>query len=123
MKISPKNLRLGFWGWALGLLLLRADLLDAALAEARTSIWRDPRFHHARVLEAVVLDRQGHTVEAGAALAMAHHLCMQLTLSEITLIHGRKVGERMCLLWGRQALECVKFARQAMDKQPRFMLT
>ena len=123
MKISPKDRRLGFWGWALGLSLPRSNLLDAALAEARTSIWRDPRFRHARVLEAVVLDRQGHTVEAGAALAMAHHLCMQLTLSQITLIHGRKVGERMCLLWGRQALECGKFSRQAMDKQPRFMLT
>ena len=99
MKISPRDRRLGFWGWALGLFLLRADLLDEALAEARTSSRRDSRFHLARVLEAVVLDRQGHVAEAGAALAIARQLCPQLTLGQITLIHGRRVGERMSLLW------------------------
>ena len=99
MKISPRDRRLGFWGWALGLFLLRADLLVEALAEARTSSRRDSRFHLARVLEAVVLDRQGCLVEAGAALAIARQLYAQLTLNQISLIHGRRVGQRMSLLW------------------------
>ena len=71
MKISPRDRRLGFWGWALGVFLLRAERSDEALAEARTSSRRDPKFHFARVLEAAVLDRQGHLVEASASLALA----------------------------------------------------
>ena len=103
MKISPRDRRLGFWGWALGLFLLRADLLDQALAEARSSSRRDSRFHLARVLEAVVLDRQGCLVEAGVALATARQLCVQLTLNEIAWTHGRRVGQRMSLLWAPAA--------------------
>ena len=99
MKISPKDRRLGFWGWALGLFLLKADLLDEALAEARASNRRDSKFHLARVLEAVVLDRQGLPVQASAALGIARQLYTQLSLNQITLIHGRKVGEKMSLLW------------------------
>ena len=99
MKISPRDRRLGFWGWALGVFLLRADLPDEALAEARTSIRRDSRFHLARVLEAAVLDRQGHTIKAGAALATARQSYAALTLDEIALTHGRRVGQRMSLLW------------------------
>ncbi len=99
MKISPRDRRLGFWGWVLGVSLFRAKLFDEALAEARTSSRRDSRFHLARVLEAAALDRQGYLVEAGAALAIARQLCAQLTLKEIALTHGRRVGERMSLLW------------------------
>ena len=99
MKISPRDRRLGFWGWALGVFLLRTNLPDEALAEARTSIRRDSRFYLARVLEAAVLDRQGHLVEAGAALAVARQLRPPLTLNEIALTHGRRVGQRMSLLW------------------------
>lgn len=99
MKISPRDRRLGFWGWVLGLFLLRADLLDEALAEARMSSRRDSKFHLARVLEAAVLDRQGHLAEAGAALVIARQLCPPLTLNEIALTHGRRVGGRLALLW------------------------
>ncbi len=99
MKISPRDRRLGFWGWALGVFLLRAERLDEALAETRTSSRRDPKFHFARVLEAAVLDRQGHLVEASACLALARKLCVTLTLNEITLTHGRRVGEKMALIW------------------------
>lgn len=99
MKISPRDRRLGFWGWALGVFLLRAERQDEALLEARASSRRDPKFHFARVLEAAVLDRQGHLVEAGVQLAQARQLCPTLTLNEITLTHGRRVGERMALLW------------------------
>ncbi len=99
MKISPRDRRLGFWGWALGVFLLRADRLDEALAESRTSSRRDSRLHLARVLEAAFLDRQGYPVEAGAALAIARQVYPELTLNEIALTHGRRVGERMSLLW------------------------
>lgn len=100
MKISPRDRRLGFWGWALGAFLLRAERLDEALAEARASGRHDPKFHLARVLEAAVLDRQGHLVEAGAALATARQLYPTLSLNEIALTHGRRVSARMALLWG-----------------------
>ena len=99
MKISPKDRRLGLWGWVLGVFLLRADRLEEALAEARTSHRRDSRFHLAQVLEAAVLDRQGRSVAAAKALATARQSFAQLTLGQITQSHGRRVGARMCLLW------------------------
>ena len=101
MKISPRDRRLGFWGWALGVFLLRAERSDEALLEARASSRRDPKFHFARVLEAAVLDRQGHLVEASASLALARLLCTTLTVNDISLTHGRRVGERMALLWNQ----------------------
>ena len=103
MKISPRDRRLGFWGWVLGAFLLRADRLDESLVEARLSSRRDPRFHLPRVLEAAVLDRQGHLADAAAALATARQLSSTLSLGEIASVHGRRVSERMALLW-RQAL-------------------
>ena len=99
MKISPRDRRLGFWGWALGAFLFRAGRFDEALVEARTSSRRDPKFHLPRVLEAAVLDRQGHHDQAGASLVIARQLCTTLTLNEIALTHGRRVSERMALLW------------------------
>jgi len=100
MRISPRDRRLGFWGWALGSFLLRAERTDEALEEARTAIRRDPRFHLARVLEAALLDLRGQTAEAAAALAMARQLCPGLSLGEITQTHGRRVAARLGLLWG-----------------------
>ena len=98
MKISPRDRRLGFWGWALGVFLLRDERSDEALEEARTSSRRDLKFHFAHVLEAAVLHRQGHLAEASASLALARQLCTTLTLDEINLTHGRRVGEKMALL-------------------------
>ena len=34
IKLSPRDRRLAFWGWALGVLLLRANRADEALDEA-----------------------------------------------------------------------------------------
>jgi len=99
MEISPRDRRLGFWGWALGNFLFRAERTDEALVEARTSCRRDPRFHFSRVLEAAVLDLQGNAMEAGSSLAIARQLCPTLTLNEIALIYGRRVSARMALLW------------------------
>lgn len=100
MKISPRDLRLGFWGWALGMFLLKADRVDEALAEARTASRRDSKLYLTRVLEAAALDRLGHDVDARAALAVARQLRAKLTLNEVNLTHGRQVGERLALLWG-----------------------
>jgi tetratricopeptide (TPR) repeat protein len=50
MKISPRDRRLGFWGWLLGRFLLRADRVDEALVEAWLSCRADPHFHLAHVL-------------------------------------------------------------------------
>lgn len=99
MKISPRDRRLGFWGWALGNFLLRANRVDEALVEARTASRRDSKLYLTRILEAAALDRLGHLDDARAALAVARQLRERLTLSEVTLTHGRQVGERMALLW------------------------
>ena len=71
MRISPQDRRLGFWGWALGSLLLRGDEIEAALVEARASAGRDPRLHLSRILESVALLRLGREAEARVALAAA----------------------------------------------------
>jgi len=99
MRISPRDRRLGFWKWALGLFLLRAERLDEALAEARASIRHDPRFHLARILEAAVLDRQEQPEGAAAAMAAARQLCPALTPDEIAWTFGRRVRDRLVLLW------------------------
>ncbi len=103
MKISPRDRRLGFWGWALGIFLLRAHRVDEALVEARTASRRDSTLYLTRVLEAAALDRLGHVDDARNALAAARQLREQLTLGEVTLTHGRHVGERMALFWDPEA--------------------
>lgn len=99
MKISPRDRRLGFWGWALGTFLLRADRLDEALAEAGASSRRDPQFPLPRILEAAILDRQGKTGDARTALARARQMSPSLGLDIIAQTHGRHVGKRLALLW------------------------
>ena len=103
MQISPRDRRLGFWGWALGVFLLRAERAGEALAEARTAARRDPRFHLPHVLQAAALLQQGHGAEASAALATARQLCPALTLKEVGLSHGRAVAERLAPLWAEGA--------------------
>ncbi len=101
MKISPRDRRLGFWGWLLGRFLLRADHVDEALAQARLSCRVDPRFHLAHVLQAASLDRLGATDDAVAALNAARQCRSQLSLDEVTLTHGRRISARLALLWDR----------------------
>lgn len=101
MKISPRDRRLGFWGWLLGRFLLRADRVDEALVEARLSCRADPRFHLPHVLQAATLDRLGATTDAITALSAARQRRSQLSLDEVTLTHGRRIGERIALLWER----------------------
>lgn len=101
MRISPRDRRLGFWGWLLACFLLRANRLDEALAEARLSSRADPRFHLPHVLQAAILDGLGETGEAVAALAAARQCRDRLSLDEVTLTHGRRIGARLALLWER----------------------
>lgn len=99
MSLSPRDRRLGFWGWALGTFLLRAEQPEQALAEARTSVQRDPGFYLARVLEAAALDRLGQHEAAGRALAVARALRPELSLQEITLVHGKRFAQKLAPHW------------------------
>ena len=99
MRISPRDRRLGFWGWALAVFLLRAGRAEAALQEARTSAGRDSRLHLARVLEAAVLQSLGRSDEARDALAAARHIRAVLTLNEVALSHGRRIAKQIEPLW------------------------
>ncbi len=99
MALSPRDRRLGFWGWALGTFLLRAEQPEQALAEARTSVQRDPSFYLARVLEAAALDSLGQKEAAGLALAAARALRPELSLQEITLVHGRRMAQQLAPHW------------------------
>ncbi len=99
MRISPQDRRLGFWGWALGSLLLHGDETEAALVEARASAGRDPRLHLSRILEAVALLRLDRQAEARVALAAARRIRPTLTLPEVARIQGRRAAETLGPLW------------------------
>lgn len=99
MRISPQDRRLGFWGWALGSMLLHAGQGEAALAEARASAGRDPRLHLSRILEAAALLQLSREPEARAALAAARRIRPTLTLPEVAHAHGRRVAEKLKPLW------------------------
>ena len=99
MRISPRDRRLGFWGWVLGLSLLKVKRLDDALLEAQTAGRRDTQFSLPRILQAAVLDQQGRVAEATAALVLTRQLHPELTLGDVVATHGRYVGTRMALIW------------------------
>ncbi|MBV8439694.1 MAG: hypothetical protein JO312_03855, partial [Hyphomicrobiales bacterium] len=71
IKISPRDRRLGYWGWVLGMFLLRANRAGEALEEARIAARRDPRLHLPLILEAVAQATLGRTELARAALMSA----------------------------------------------------
>lgn len=99
MRISPRDRRLGFWGWFVGLVLLRAGHPDQALQEARASAARDPRLHLARVLQALALQALGRSAEAHEALDTARRLYPQLTPQQVTQSHGRRLCSQLDVLW------------------------
>lgn len=101
MRISPRDRRLGFWGWLLGCFLLRAERVEEALAEARASARVDPRFHLSHVLQAACLDQLGVTDDATAALRAARRCRGGLSPDEVTKTHGRRIAARLALLWDR----------------------
>jgi adenylate cyclase len=102
MQISPRDKRLGFWGWALGCILLKSGDVDAALAEARFSAGRDPRLHLSRLLEAAALCRLGRFAEARAALGTARRLRPSLRLDEVESSHGRRMAAELAKIWSAE---------------------
>lgn len=105
MRISPRDRRLGFWGWALALFLLRANKPEEAHAEACASAGRDVKLHLPRIVEAASLRSLGRADEAGVALMAARRLRSSLTMAEIEHSHGRRVAELLTPLWRETALQ------------------
>ncbi len=100
MRISPRDRRLGFWGWALGAFLLQAGLYEQALIESRQSAARDPKLYLARILEAAVLQTLGRPEEGRDALITARRLRPSLTIEEIGHSQGHRVAKLIRPLWG-----------------------
>ena len=99
MRISPRDRRLGFWGWAVGEFLLRVGRIDDALNEARASAGRDPKLFLTRILEAACLVALARGAEARHALAAARKLRPQLSLTEIAAFHGKRTAGSLAPLW------------------------
>jgi adenylate cyclase len=99
IKLSPLDRMLGFWGWALGLFLLRANRAGEALEEARIAARRDPRLHLPIVVEAVAQETLGRTELARAALMSAKRLRPKLTPHEIEISHGRHAAKILAGVW------------------------
>jgi adenylate cyclase len=99
IKLSPRDRRLGFWGWALGSFLLRANRAGEALEEARIAARRDPRLHLPPILEAVAEATLGRTELARAALMSARRIRPKLTQQEIEISHGRRAAKILAGVW------------------------
>lgn len=99
MRISPRERGLGFWGWVLASCLLHQDHADEALVESRMAASRDVRLHLARIVEAGALARLGQRSAAVEPLRRARDLRPALSLDEIVLTHGRRVGAELTEPW------------------------
>jgi adenylate cyclase len=99
IKISPRDRRLGFWGWSLGMFLLRGNRAGEALEEARIAARRDPRLHLPLILEAAAQATLGRTELARAALMSARRLRPKLTQREIGISHGRRAAKILAGVW------------------------
>jgi adenylate cyclase len=99
IKLSPRDRRLGFWGWALGSFLLRANRVEEALEEARVAARRDPRLYLPPILEAVAQATLGRTELARAALVSARRIRPKLTEREIQSSHGRHAARILSGIW------------------------
>lgn len=99
IRLSPRDRRLGFWGWALAEFLLRANRPEEALEEARLAARRDPRLHLPPILEAVVQAALGRAELARGALMSARRLRPNLTLREIERSHGRRAAKILSDVW------------------------
>jgi adenylate cyclase len=99
IKLSPRDMRLAFWGWVLGVSLLHANRAEEALEEARIAARRDPRLHLPLILEAVTQATLGRTVLARAALMSARRIRPKLTLREIEITHGGDAARILTDAW------------------------
>ena len=99
IRLSPRDRRLAFWGWALGAFLLRARRAEEALEEARIAARRDPRLYLPPILEAVTQATLGRTKLARAALMSARRIRPTLTQREIESSHGRHAARILSDVW------------------------
>jgi adenylate cyclase len=99
IKISPRDRRLGFWGWSLGMFLLRTNRAGEAVDEAKIAARRDPRLHLPLILEAAAQATLGRTELARAALMSARRIRPKLTQREIEISHGRRAAKILAGVW------------------------
>jgi adenylate cyclase len=99
IRLSPRDRKLGFWGWALGGFLMRAKRPDEALEEAKLAARRDPRLFLPPVLETLAHVALGQIDAAKISLISARRLRPELTLREIEISHGRRAVKALADLW------------------------
>jgi adenylate cyclase len=99
IKLSPRDRRLGFWGWVLGLYLMQAKRPDEAAEEVRLAARRDPRLFLLPVLESLVHVELGRNDLAKASLTGARRLRPELTLAQIEISHGRRAARVLSSFW------------------------
>lgn len=99
IRLSPRDRRLGFWGWALGGFLMRAKRPDEALEEAKLAARRDPRLFLPPVLETLAHVALGQIDAAKISLISARRLRPELTLREIEISHGRRAVKALTDVW------------------------
>ena len=99
IKLSPRDRRLAFWGWALGVFLIRAKRPAEALEEARLAARRDPRLFLPPLLETLAHAALGQTDAAKISLISARRLRPELTLREVEISHGRRAMKTLSDLW------------------------
>ena len=99
MRLSPRDMRLGFWGAFYANSLASAGRLDEALEAARTACRRDGKLYSARLSAAIILLRLNRMDEARAALAEAMRLRPQLSLLQIERQYGRRVAAELTPIW------------------------
>jgi adenylate cyclase len=100
IRLSPRDRRLGIWGWALGLFLMRARRPLEAYQEVKLASRRDPRLFLLPVLESFAHSTLGRSDLAKASLAAARRLRPELTLSQIAISHGRRAAGVLAEIWG-----------------------
>lgn len=99
MRISPRDKRLGFWGWIVAAFLIRDQRPDEALAEARVAVARDSQLFLPRIANAVAALRTDRQDEAVQALRRARELRPHLSVAEVAATHGRQAGAQVQSIW------------------------
>ena len=105
IRLSPRDRKLGFWGWALGLFLMRAGRPLEAYEEVRLASRRDPRLFLLPVLESTVHSALGRSDLAKTSLTAARRLRPELTLSQIEISHGRRAARILADFWDETSLQ------------------
>jgi tetratricopeptide (TPR) repeat protein len=105
IRLSPRDRKLGFWGWALGLFLMRAGRPLEAYEEVRLASRRDPRLFLLLVLESTVHSALGRSDLAKTSLTSARRLRPELTLSQIEISHGRRAARILADFWDETSLQ------------------